>query len=220
MLPKESITVGILEDSLATRQGLAFIVNHTPGLHCVAACGSAEEAIPAFASFQPNVILCDINLPVMSGVEFVAKMHPLLPETQFLMLTVLEDYETIFAALRAGATGYLLKATPPVKLVDAIHEIVTGGSPMSSQVARQVIDAWKTTNVPVTAPAPRKEINPLSELSEREGEVLHLISLGFLYKEVADTLGISQGTVRSHIQRIYRKLHVRSKIEAIQRVRA
>ncbi len=219
MPPGEPITVGILEDSPPALQGLTFIINNAPGLKCVAACGSAEEALRFFTASRPQVILCDINLPVMSGIEFVGQMHPLLPDTQFLMLTVLEDYENIFAALRAGATGYLTKATSPGKLVEAIREIFEGGSPMSSQVARQVISSWKATvGVGLNRAGPDEKLSH-PDLSERESEVLRLISLGFLYKEVASTLGISQGTVRTHIQRIYRKLHVRSKIEALRKIK-
>lgn len=218
MLFGDAITVGIVEDSADARQSLAFIVHTSPGLKCIGACSTAEEAVPTFSALRPNVVLCDINLPRMSGIEFVRKMHPILPQTQFLMLTVLEDYETIFAALRAGATGYLIKSTPPGKLLEAIHEIFAGGSPMSSQVARQVISAWKEGDEPKGAHQDHIESFTHADLSERECEVLRLISRGFLYKEVAETLGISQGTVRTHIQRIYRKLHVRSKIEAMQKL--
>ena len=216
----DPIKIAILEDNDGTRQALAYILNTTPGLSCIATSSRGEEALKKFPSLKPDVLLLDIQLPGMSGVECLRKLAPLLPQSQFMMLTVLEDYDTIFEALRAGATGYLLKSTPPGKIVEAIQELHAGGSPISSQIARQIISSFSVSSAKPSNPKSEDEIFYHPDLSERESEVLHWLSKGYLYKEVARELGISAGTVRTHVQRIYRKLHVRSKTEAASKVKS
>jgi DNA-binding NarL/FixJ family response regulator len=155
---------------------------------------------------NPQVVLMDINLPGLSGVECVRRLKPLLPSTQVIMLTVYQNTEHIFKALSAGATGYLLKQTPPTELLDAIREVHNGGSPMSSHIARKIVQSFQQP-----APATPQAIH----LSPRETEVLDLLAKGFLYKEIAEKTGLTYATVHTHIRHIYEKLHVRSRTEAV-----
>lgn len=224
----DPIKIAILEDNAETRQALAYILNTSPGLSCVGASGRGEEALEQFPPLKPDLVLLDVQLPGISGLECLRRIAPLLPQSQFMMLTVLEDYDTIFEALRSGATGYLLKSSPPGKIVESLRELHAGGSPISSQIARQIITAFRGSPVgisPAAGPSPvqtgaadpetgAENIRQHPDLSGRESVVLHWLAKGYLYKEVAQELGISPGTVRTHVQRIYRKLHVRSKTEA------
>lgn len=201
-----SIKVAIVEDDPQIRDGLAFLINTSPGFQCVTAVWSAEQALKEVPPLKPNVILMDIGLPGMSGIECIRQFKSKLPEAQVMMLTVFEDHDKIFQSLSAGASGYLLKNTPPAKLLEAIQDVHSGGSPMSNQIARRVVEVFQTQ-------APQSSATP--DLSKREHEILHYLAQGFLYKEIADKLSISIETVRTHIRNIYDKLHVRTRTEAI-----
>ena len=201
-----NIRLSIVEDDEPTRRILGDIVRQTADMELVSLFVDAESALEALPHDQPDVVLMDINLPVLSGVECVRRLRPLLPQTQFLMLTVYEDADHIFAALAAGATGYLLKSTRRADLLTAIQQVVAGGSPMSSGIARKVVQSFAKTD------SPRSD---LEILSPREQSVLSLLAQGLLYKEIADSLAISVPTVNTYIRRIYEKLHVRSRSQAI-----
>jgi len=201
-----NIRLSIVEDDEPTRRILGDIVRNTADMELVSLFVDAESALEALPHDQPDVVLMDINLHQLSGVECVRRLRPLLPSTQFLMLTVYEDADHIFAALAAGATGYLLKSTRRADLLTAIQQVVAGGSPMSSGIARKVVQSFAKTD------SPRSD---LETLSPREQSVLSLLAQGLLYKEIADSLAISVPTVNTYIRRIYEKLHVRSRSQAI-----
>ncbi len=201
-----SIAVGIVEDSEQVRTTLERVINRAEGFHCVGTHANGESAVEILPQEQPDVVLMDINLPGINGVECVRRLKPLLPNTQVIMLTVYEDTENIFNALAAGATGYLLKRTPRAELLDAIRDVRQGGSPMTTHIARKVVQSFQQSS-----PA----VQPTENLSQREQEVLDLLSQGFLYKEIADKLGISYETVHTYIRRIYEKLQVRTRTEAV-----
>jgi len=201
-----SIKVSIVEDDPKAREILVDWINRAEGLRCVSNHGSGEDALESVPALKPEIVLMDINLPGMNGPECVRRLKPLLPDTQFMMLTVYEDSDHIFQALQAGATGYLLKQTPRATLMSALREVKSGGSPMTANIARKVVKAFHQITAPQTGTA---------ELSTRESEVLQLLAQGYLYKEIADSLGISLPTVNTYIRRIYEKLHVRSRAQAI-----
>lgn len=201
-----NIRLAIVEDDAPTRQILGDLIRGADGLELVGMLVDGESAVEELPRHQPDVVLMDINLPTVSGVECVRRLRPTLPRTQFLMLTVYEDADHIFAALSAGATGYLLKSTRREELLTAIQQVVDGGSPMSSGIARKVVQSFARTE------APRSD---LGALSPREQAVLSLLAQGLLYKEIADSLAISVPTVNTYIRRIYEKLHVRSRSQAI-----
>lgn len=203
------IKVVIVEDDKEMRDGLESIVRSDPMLECIAAFSSAEDAIDQIHSVIPDIVLMDIHLPGISGIECVKKLKPLLTNTQFMMCTVYEDNENIFDSLCAGATGYLLKNSPPAKINEAIIDLYQGGSPMSSSIARKVIHAFQ----------PTEQMNPeMEKLTKREKEMLDLLAKGYRYKEIADKLFISFETVRTHIHNIYEKLQVQSRTEALNKV--
>ena len=201
-----SIRLSIVEDDEPTRRILADVIRSAPDLELLSHYGDTAQALESLPKDKPDVVLMDINLIGSTGVECVRHLKPLLPTTQFLMLTVYEDSDHIFAALAAGATGYLLKDTTRDELLAAIHQITTGGSPMSSSIARRVVMSFAK----VQSPAPGLEI-----LSPREQSVLSLLTKGYLYKEIAEQLGISGPTVNTYIRRIYEKLQVHSRSQAI-----
>jgi DNA-binding NarL/FixJ family response regulator len=201
------IAVSIVDDQQDIRENIAGYVGGTNGFKCLSSYSSAEEALRHLAKDKPDVLLMDINLGGMSGIECVQKLKPQIPETQIVMLTVFEDTEKIFSALKAGASGYLLKRMPPSKLLDAIREVNEGGSPMSAPIARKVVESLQTTK-------PQKA-DDTAELSPREREVLEGLAEGCAYKQIADKLGVSIHTVRNYIRRIYEKLHVRSSSQAV-----
>lgn len=201
-----SITVAIVEDNEKFRGTLARVLNRAEGFLCLNQYGSAEEALKALPADKPEVVLMDINLPRMNGVECVRQLKQILPQTQVMMLTVYEDTENIFNALAAGATGYMLKRTPQAELLEAIREVHRGGSPMTTHIARKVVLSFQQT----AAIAQPSEV-----LSPREQEVLDCLAQGFLYKEIAEKLGISYETVHTYIRRIYEKLQVRTRTEAV-----
>lgn len=201
-------SVALVEDHATIRRSWERIINAAPGFRCVCACGSAEEALRRLPRIQPDVVLMDIHLPNRSGIECTALLKPRLPNTEILMLTVYEDTPTIFKALQAGASGYLLKRTLPAELLEAITDVRHGGAPMTSEIARQIVESFRAPS-----PAPVSD----SGLSRREEEILALLSQGYANKEIAGQLHISFDTVRSHLKRIYEKLHVRSRTEAVAR---
>lgn len=200
------ITVSIVEDSEQLRGTLARVIARAEGFQCLATYGSAEAALEGLPREKPHVVLMDINLPGMNGVECVRKLKPLLPDTQVIMLTVYEDTENIFNALAAGASGYLLKRTTSTELLAAIQDVLKGGSPMTAHIARKVVQSFHRSG-----PSPQ----PTENLSQREAEVLDLLSHGLIYKEIAEKLGISYETVHTYIRRIYEKLQVRTRTEAV-----
>ncbi len=187
---------------------MAGWINRAREFRCVSDYDSAETAVPRLPGDKPDVVLVDINLSGQSGIYCVCRLKPLMPETQFLMVTVYEDSAHIFEALTAGATGYLLKRTPRAELLTAIKQANAGGSPMTSYIARKVVELFRV--IPSDKPGP-------GVLSPRESEILRLLARGYSYKEIADSLGISIATVNTHIHRIYEKLHVRSRGEAVAR---
>lgn len=198
--------VAIVEDDRGLREQLAQILGAAPDVRFVGACASGEEALERIPTLQPDVVLMDIKLPGMSGIECVAHLKRALPSLQILMLTVYEDSERIFRALKAGADGYLLKSSPPEVLLEAIDDVRRGGSPMSSPIARKVVRHFH-----LVGPSPEESEN----LSPRELEVLRLLSAGYIYKEIADRLGIGIETVRTYVKNICEKMHVRNRVEAV-----
>jgi len=182
-------------------------VNRAEGYHCVGQFESAESALAGLPALKPDVVLADINLPGLSGIECVRALKPQLPSTHFIMLTVYEDADHIFDALAAGAVGYLLKRTPRDELFAALKDVRSGGSPMSSNIARKVVQSFQR---------PPSETNA-AKLSPREREVLDKLAAGFLYKEIADAMGLSLPTVNTYVRRIYEKLHVHSRSQAVAR---
>jgi DNA-binding NarL/FixJ family response regulator len=201
-----SIAVSIIEDDVPAREILAGWIRRGEGFRCVGEHGSAESAVAALPQEKPDVVLVDINLPGMSGIECVRRMKLVLPNTQFVIVTVYEDANHIFNALAVGASGYLLKQTPRTELLAALKEVHAGGSPMSSNIARKVVQSFRR---------PTDETDGAADLSPREREVLELLGRGYLYKEIADSLGIGVTTVTTYIRRVYEKLHVRSRAQAV-----
>jgi len=199
------IAVAIVEDDAGIRRSLEWLVKSSSEFSCVASCQSAEEALRLLPKAAPQVVLMDINLPNRSGIECTAALKELLPAVQVVMITVYGDAEKVFNALRAGASGYILKRTPPERILQAIREVHAGGVPMSSEIARKVLGAFREPTA-----APTEEQN----LSRREQEVLELLSQGCANKEIADKLSISIETVTWHLRHIYSKLHVRSRTQA------
>jgi DNA-binding NarL/FixJ family response regulator len=201
-----AIAVAIVEDDAQTRKILAGWITRASAFRLVGEWGEAETALLAVTEKKPDVLLMDINLPGISGVEAVKRLKPCLPQTQFVMLTVYEDSDHIYNALAAGATGYLLKQTPRQELLRALEDVHRGGSPMTSNIARKVVQSFRQNGGPVGAG---------QELSPREQEVLDLLARGYLYKEIAERLNISGPTVNTYVRRMYEKLHVRSRAQAV-----
>jgi DNA-binding NarL/FixJ family response regulator len=208
----EPVTVGIVEDDAGTRASLQAMIDAAPTCSCIAACKSAAEAIAVLPAKAPRVVIVDINLGMASGVDCVRALAPQMPDTEFVMLTVYQDGNVLFEALSAGAHGYLIKPVRSHELIEAIHDVVSGGAPISSVVARKIVRFFeRTPTVKVDPPAPDDV-----DLGPREREVLELLAAGAMYKEVARALGVSPNTVRSHIRRIYKKLHVHSRHHAVE----
>jgi len=198
--------VALVEDSDQLRRQLKHMLSRAPGVKCVCDCGSAEEAFQKIPAAAPDVVLMDINLPGISGIGCAAKLKQQIPALQVIMLTVYEDGESIFNALKAGACGYLLKRSSPAEILDAVTAVRQGGVPMTGEIARKVI---MTFQAPVTGS------EDMVTLSSREQEILELLSQGLLNKEIADKLSISYHTVKVHLKHVYDKLHVRSRAEAM-----
>jgi DNA-binding NarL/FixJ family response regulator len=201
-----AINVSIVEDNDQLRATLARVISRAEGFRCLSQYANAELALKALPQERPDVVLMDINLPGLNGVECVRRLKQLAPEIQVMMLTVYEDTENIFSALAAGASGYMLKRTPRAELLDAIRQVHEGGSPMTTHIARKVVQSFQKS--PAAA-------EPRADLSARESEVLDCLSQGLIYKEIAEKLGISYETVHTYIRRIYEKLQVRTRTEAV-----
>ncbi len=203
------IKVAIVEDIDDIRKGLAMIINSCDDTECKHTFSTAEKAFEVLSVQPVDVVLVDINLPGgMNGIELVHRLKPIHPDMQFMMCTVYEDSELVFKALKVGATGYILKNTQPAKMLDAIREIHSGGSPMSAQIARTVILTFH-----------KPAVNDTTHLlTRREVELLDLLAQGFRYKEIADKLSLSIDTIRTHIRNIYRKLEVQSRAEALNKI--
>jgi DNA-binding NarL/FixJ family response regulator len=204
---RPDVRVAIVEDQRSLREGLVILIGSTEGFALVGAFGSMEEALPRIEDDPPDVLLADIGLPGMSGTEGVRRLRARFPALQILMLTVYADNDHVFEAICAGACGYLLKDTPPGKLLEALREVRDGGAPMSPEIARKVVEMFQRV-VPPPAAAEHR-------LSPREVEVLKLLAEGHVYKTAAAALDLSIDTVRFHIRNIYEKLHVHSKSEAV-----
>lgn len=202
--------IAIVEDNKTIRESLMEFVQADPELSCVCACGTAEEALKVLPKHQPEIVLMDIQLPNLSGIECTAQLKQLLPSVQIIMVTVYEDTDRIFKALRAGACGYLLKRCPPEELIAAVREVRQGGAPMSREIARKVIFSFQE---PIATAA------EVEDLSPREREILELLAEGFPNKEIAHRMGVTDGTVRWHLRHVYNKLHVRSRTEAALKFR-
>jgi RNA polymerase sigma factor (sigma-70 family) len=200
------INISIVEDNDKLRGTLVRVLNRAEGFRCLSDHSNAEDALKDLPRIAPNVVLMDINLPGMNGVECVRQLKQLLPGVQIMMLTVYEDTENIFNALAAGATGYMLKRTPQAELLNAIREVHRGGSPMTTHIARKVVSSFQQTAAAAAV---------TERLSQREQEVLDLLSQGLIYKEIAEKLSISYETVHTYIRRIYEKLQVRTRTEAV-----
>jgi DNA-binding NarL/FixJ family response regulator len=198
------ITISIIEDQRDMRESLVECLGNAPGLRCVGAHATGEDGLQNIPKEKPDVVLMDINLPGMNGIQCVARLKKHLPNTQVLMLTTYDDGDLIFDSLRAGANGYLLKTMTQDELVQAVLQVHSGGAPMSLQIARKVINHFHKTN-------PGSE---LEQLTARELEILRLLAKGHMYKEIADHLAISMSTVRTHVSAVYEKLHVHSRTGA------
>jgi DNA-binding NarL/FixJ family response regulator len=204
-----SIKISIVEDQHDMRHSLVEWLDHAQGLRCVGSHASAEVALEQIPSENPDVVLMDINLNGMSGIECVSRLKRKLPKVQVLMLTTYEDGDTIFDSLRAGANGYLLKNMPREELVQAVEQVHSGGAPMSLQIARKVINHFHRDAKPAAE---------LEQLTGRELEILRLLAKGYMYKEIAELLAISMSTVRTHVSAIYEKLHVQSRTAAAMKL--
>jgi DNA-binding NarL/FixJ family response regulator len=202
------IKVAIVEDIKDIREGLQLLINSNNEFSCTHTHSTAEDALQNLANELPDVVLMDIHLPGISGIEAVKKLKAQYPSVQFIMSTVYEDDENIFESLKAGATGYLLKKTSPAKILEAITEVYNGGSPMSVQIARKVIGAFQKKN----------PIDETNLLTPKEKEILKALSKGLRYKEIAHEMQISMDTVRTHVRHIYEKLHVQSRMDAINKL--
>jgi DNA-binding NarL/FixJ family response regulator len=204
------IKVAIVEDNKTTREGLETIINLSSDYRCICTCSTAEEALTALPKHKPEVVLMDIQLPNMSGVECVAQLKELMPAVQVVMVTVYEDPDRIFRALRAGASGYLLKRATPEQVLSAIRDVQQGGVPMSGEIARKVIAHFQKQESATAE---------VEKLSAREREVLDLVVHGFTNKEIADRLSVTVEAIRWHLKHIYQKLHVHSRTEAALKFR-
>jgi DNA-binding NarL/FixJ family response regulator len=200
------ITVSLVEDHKNTRHSLAALLKNAPDVDCVSIHPTGEDALREIPFHKPRVVLMDINLPGMSGIECVEQLKEKLPGTEILMLTAYEDTDRIFASLKAGASGYLLKSAPTEEIVTAIRDITQGDAPMSASIARKVVRYFHNLQAADSG---------IETLTLREHEILRLLSKGYHYKEIASQLGISTGTVRTHLHIIYRKLQVQSRTEAV-----
>jgi len=204
------IKVAIVEDNKTVREGFETLLNRTPGIQCVCACATVAEALKNIPKAAPDVVLMDIQLPDATGVECTAKLKELMPTLHIVIVTVYEDSERIFQALRAGACGYLLKRAKPERIIDAVQEAKEGGVPMTPEIARKVIGQFRSQAIAA---------EEVEELTDREKEVLELVMHGLANKAIADRLGVTVSAVRWHLKNIYHKLHVHSRTEAALKFR-
>ena len=206
MTEKSPIKVAIVDDDEGIRATLATLIRRAPALRLAGGYPDAETALKEIPGHAPDVVLMDINLPGMNGVECVRQLKTILPGVQFLMLTVYEDSDSLFNSLKAGASGYMLKRTASARLIEAIQDVHAGGSPMTPQLARRVVQFFAK---------PAGDVSPLSRLTPGEKEFLDQLAKGYAYKEIADRMNISIDTVRSYVRTVYEKLHVHSRTEAV-----
>jgi DNA-binding NarL/FixJ family response regulator len=202
------ISICLVEDLKEVREGMTSLLTLDERFEVLASYPDAEIAVAELPAWQPNIVIMDINLPGMNGIDCIKKLKAECPNTQFIMFTIYEDDEKVFEALTAGASGYLLKKTPLGKISESLVELHEGGSPMSTQIARKVINRLHTSET----------IDEIKLLSSRENDVLQHLAKGLLYKEIAEKLSIATGTVRQHIHKIYEKLHVQNRTEALNKV--
>ncbi len=207
----QNIPVAIVEDNNDIRLALEQIIESGLDITLAGSCSSGEEALIKIPILNPRVVLMDIGLGGINGIEVVRELKHTHPEILFMMCTIYDEDEKIFEALNAGASGYILKKTSPGKLLEAIKELIEGGAPMSSQIARKVVAAFQNK------PAPSNADSALDVLSKREKEILEMLSTGLLYKEISEKLSISAETVRKHVYHVYEKLHVSNRIEAVNK---
>ena len=200
------IKVGIVEDNKTLREGFETLINRTPEMQCICACGTVGDAVKQIPPAQPDVVLMDIQLPDGTGIDCTARIKEQLPDVQIIVVTVYADSDWIFQALQAGASGYLLKRATPARIIEAIREAQEGGVPMTPEIARKVIGQFQ---------APIKAAEEVESLTPRETEVLQFIMHGLANKEIADRMSISVNSVKWHLRHIYEKLHVRSRVEAV-----
>ena len=203
-----TITVCIVEDLDEVRNGLAAIINMTEGFKVLQSFGTAEDALLHLNNLKPDIVIMDINLPGMSGIECIRQARDKNPTIQFMMFTIYENSDVVFQALEAGATGYLLKNSPPAKIVESLRELYQGGSPMNAEIAKKLVVRFQKT------PFAQNEYH----LTPKEQQVLELMAKGYLYKEIADELNNTVNTIKQHIRNIYEKLHVQNKAEAINKI--
>jgi DNA-binding NarL/FixJ family response regulator len=201
-------TVIIVEDNRGLRERLLQLLETSPDVKCIGAFPSGEAALPEVQEKKPSVVLMDIKLPGMSGIQCVTEIKKSVPDTQIIIVTVFEDSESIFRALKAGANGYLIKSSPPEQLLESIRDVSKGGAPMSSHIARKVVQHFH-----LLGPSVRESEN----LSPREKDILDLLAQGFVYKEIGDKLNISTETVRTYVKNFCKKMHVRNRLEAVVR---
>ena len=201
------ISISIVEDLAEIKNSLERLIKEQPDMLLLSASSNAEEAMPLILDTQPDIVIMDINMPGINGIDCIRKIKDDCPGTQFMIFTIYENDDKVFNALAAGASGYLLKKTPGDKIIEAIHELYNGGSPMSSQIARKVIGHFK-----------ENKTTGHDDLTKKENEILALLAKGFLYKEIAAQLSITVGTVTQHIHHIYEKLHVANRTEAINKL--
>lgn len=203
-----TINILIIEDQEEIRKGYEFLINNSEGFSCVG-YSNAETAVANLETIQPEVVLMDVNLPGMNGIEATRIIKEKMPDVRIMMFTIYENNENVFSALEAGASGYILKQTKPAQLIEAIKEIYNGGAPMSSQIAKMVVDTFQKKNI----------IETETTLTEREEEILRLLASGYRNKDVSEKLFISISTVKSHIYNIYQKLHVTSRVDAVNKIK-
>jgi DNA-binding NarL/FixJ family response regulator len=204
------VNIAVVEDDASVRELLSERINHAEGFCCISQHANTCSALAQLPAEKPAIVLVDINLPDLSGIECVRRLKPLMPETQFMMLTVYEDSDHIFSALEAGAIGYLLKPTPGNKLIAALQQICKGGAPMTGYIARKVVQSFQEM--------PGGKEVAVEGLSTRELEVLKLLASGYFYKEIAEKLGVKMSTINTYIVRIYEKLQVHSRARAIAKL--
>jgi DNA-binding NarL/FixJ family response regulator len=203
-----TINVSIVEDLEDIRNGLTGIIKMTDGFNVLHSFASAEEALPVLENFPPDIVIMDIRLPGMNGIDCIRHLRGKNLQTQFMMFTIYENSDTVFQALEAGATGYLLKNSSPSKIIESIKELYNGGSPINAEIAKKLVLRFQHQNPTVD------EYN----LTAKEKQILELMSKGYLYKEIANELGNTVNTIKQHIRHIYEKLHVQNKVEAINKI--
>lgn len=201
-------TVAIVEDNPSIRRSLQEWVDAATGYRCICACGDAETALKEVPQLNPDVVLMDIHLPGESGIACTSRLKSMMPGIQIIVVTVYRDRDLLFQALKAGASGYLLKRSSPEEILRAIADVRSGGAPMTGEIARMVVETFQK---------PATETSPTAELSAREMEILDLVAKGLTNKEIGPALNISYDTVRAHLRRIYEKLHVRCRTEAVMK---